>query len=1143
MSNHGTRGADRRNIFPIHVSISDNQIQALSGDPTGDGRSPGAQSTCSAHYSVIEINDEQLQIWAYRTSMWKWILTLLASILTAGLLRLVLYWYPRWYVMCTAAKSTMDSCTHILVLDDHQNMAFRKVRIARAKPNNHLCLPLGERHLEVQSIRYFTYRKLAYLWHPVESRFATVDQLEGCMSTAFIHRWWKEQTGLDNEEIERRLVLYGKNLIDVKLKPIVVLLCKEVITPFYIFQVFSVLIWYSDDYAYYASIIVGMSVLSISMDVYQIRRQEQKLRSMVHSEDVVDVLRNGGNKQQISSSMLVPGDVLLIPPHGCILQCDCVLMNGTVILNESMLTGESVPVTKDHSKHIMFCGTPSSFRTAYTTLKGQLVRSIMYPKPVDFRFTKDLFRFVGFLAAIAAIGFCYTITIMIIRGSAIKKILLRSLDIITIVVPPALPAVMSVGIFAAQMRLRAKQIFCISPSTINTCGAINVVCFDKTGTLTEDGLDFHCHDPTALDYEFGEEATELHMDELPRDGELVKAVASCHSLTRIDNQLCGDPLDLILFNKTNWKIDESAPEEDVDETELFDMLQPTVVRSPNEHFNPDTDVELAVIRQFTFSSSLQRMAVIVHNPNEDGRRQHLYVKGAPEIVASLCKQETVPDSYQSVVNAYAQHGYRLIAVACKSFEMNYAKAQKVKRECGIIRPHKRAFLLEHGGCLADGAVHLTLRQSVSSSEELAESEEGSLNVDGESGHLFDSSYQLAVSGSTFAAVCEDYPELVEQLVCVCDVYARMSPDQKQMVINRLQDVDYTVAMCGDGANDCAALKAAHAGISLSEAEASIAAPFTSKIPDIRCVPMYMAGYSLTQFITIMQLYWLNTNLTDFQFLYIDLGLITLVALFFGYTPACDKLYKVPPPTRLLSLASALSIIGQLVIVASFQLFTFIYTATQPWFIPYIMPLDDDVEDRRSMQGTAIFCVSTFQYITLAIIYSKGLPYRKPFFNNKPMCLSLAFFAVLSAVITIVHPALAVKWLEFDPIPYIEDRIFLLLLAVLSGLCSYLFETYFIEHIILGVRERFKKRRQLNTGSKDANRFERILNTIGTEPQWIRTQTTAGLRSEPALAASPTIVRTDETLRLSNGHSANGNEDSGPLILTLGSSPDKEVEAM
>jgi cation-transporting ATPase 13A2 len=67
------------------------------------------------------------------------------------------------------------------------------------------------------------------------------------------------------------------------------------------------------------------------------------------------------------------------------------------------------------------------------------------------------------------------------------------------------------------------------------------------------------------------------------------------------------------------------------------------------------------------------------------------------------------------------------------------------------------------------------------------------------------------------------------------IFARMSPDEKNEVIERLQSLGYTVLMCGDGANDCAALKAADVGISLSEAEASVAAPFTSGTPDIGCV--------------------------------------------------------------------------------------------------------------------------------------------------------------------------------------------------------------------------------------------------------------------------------------------------------------------
>lgn len=229
------------------------------------------------------------------------------------------------------------------------------------------------------------------------------------------------------------------------------------------------------------------------------------------------------------------------------------------------------------------------------------------------------------------------------------------------------------------------------------------MCFDKTGTLTEDGLDFYClravfsrgSDPERRPT-FGMDMTEFHIDELPSNGELLKAVASCHSLTtyisisffrkshlffcRIDKELCGDPLDLILFRKTGWIMEETQSDGDIDETARYDMLQPTVVHSPVEHFGSHPDCELAIMRQFTFSSSLQRMAVIVHNPAEESHQQHLYVKGAPEMIASLCDPDTIPLDYSDVVNRYAQHGYRLIAVAKKEFRMNFVKTQRVKRE-------------------------------------------------------------------------------------------------------------------------------------------------------------------------------------------------------------------------------------------------------------------------------------------------------------------------------------------------------------------------------------------------------------------------------------------------------------------------------
>jgi cation-transporting ATPase 13A3/4/5 len=85
------------------------------------------------------------------------------------------------------------------------------------------------------------------------------------------------------------------------------------------------------------------------------------------------------------------------------------------------------------------------------------------------------------------------------------------------------------------MRLKKRKIFCTSPSTINTCGGINVVCFDKTGTLTEDGLDFNCV-RRVLSQDTGIASFDKEMRDLKNDEEnadIVELMASCHSIARL----------------------------------------------------------------------------------------------------------------------------------------------------------------------------------------------------------------------------------------------------------------------------------------------------------------------------------------------------------------------------------------------------------------------------------------------------------------------------------------------------------------------------------------------------------------------------------------------------------------------------------
>lgn len=225
---------------------------------------------------------------------------------------------------------------------------------------------------------------------------------------------------------------------------------------------------------------------------------------------------NGSNEiETIAADSLIPGDIIEIPVDGGVMACDAVLISGSCIVNESMLTGESIPVTKtpptssdslfewmSQKRHVLYAGTTvlqtryygnekvlaRVVRTGFNTSKGELIKSILYPRPIEFRFYEDSIKFVSMLFCVAAIGIVYTVHLYTKRGAEFSTIIVRALDIITIIVPPALPLAMTAGQVYSQARLKKKNIFCISPQRINVAGKLKLVCFDKTGTLTDDGL-------------------------------------------------------------------------------------------------------------------------------------------------------------------------------------------------------------------------------------------------------------------------------------------------------------------------------------------------------------------------------------------------------------------------------------------------------------------------------------------------------------------------------------------------------------------------------------------------------------------------------------------------------------------------------
>lgn len=117
------------------------------------------------------------------------------------------------------------------------------------------------------------------------------------------------------------------------------ILFKEVLEPFYIFQVFSLILWFSDSYFYYATCIIITSVASLASSSIQTKKNQKQLRDTVHAFDNVNVCRGNDVFENIESTQLVPGDIIEVPTFGCTMSCDAVLVSGNAIVNESMLTG------------------------------------------------------------------------------------------------------------------------------------------------------------------------------------------------------------------------------------------------------------------------------------------------------------------------------------------------------------------------------------------------------------------------------------------------------------------------------------------------------------------------------------------------------------------------------------------------------------------------------------------------------------------------------------------------------------------------------------------------------------------------------------------------------------------------------------
>ncbi|KAF8894948.1 Ca-transporting ATPase [Gymnopilus junonius] len=1149
---------------------------------------PPPQGPPSRQTIYIPDEDSTIRFVGYEAIYWRVWLWRISCILTFGILGLLGQWFPYlWLRWVAREKAFVDTHGGFLVVESAYKAIFLlpiralqyPYHISTVFPQTLPVIP-GTEAQKLPSQNYnvkdgfLEYLLIVDYRH---TRFA-LDPRTGLFSMI---RDWRDphwsgvtsvQTAIDQDIRQQRRTLFSKNEIDIEGKSSIALLVDEIIHPFYVFQIASIILWSLDDYYYYAFCIALISIISITTTLIETKKTVARMREMSRLHCKVDVHKDE-SWVEVDSTELVQGDIInLSTSQLSVLPADLFLLSGDVIVNESMLTGESVPVSKapvkdedilkwrddrtENAKTFLYCGTRvvrirGTFtpdgqgrpalalvaRTGFNTTKGALIRSMLYPKPIGFKFYRDSVRFIAVLAGIAGLGFCFSAIGFVKIGLPWQTILVRALDLITVVVPPALPATLSIGTSFSIGRLRKLGIYCISPSRVNVAGKINVCCFDKTGTLTEDGLDIlGVRSLERRAHQFGELLEDVHDLPVGKDKAMfLHALATCHSLKMVEGEVLGDPLDVKMFGFTKWTLEEGRVSATgnikskgtvVEQTALVQ----TVVRPPGSvqfrledalkgsskhaHF-----LELGVIRTFDFVSSLRRMSVIVKRLKSSS--MEIYVKGAPEVMTEICDKSSFPQDYEDLLSYYTKRGYRVIAIAGKSIEgLSWLKAQRMKREqaesalkfLGLVIFENRLKPGTTPAIQALRSAHLACRMITGDNPLTAVSVARECSLIGQAAHVFSPTftrgnastptaklmwssmdysawkldsytlkplsppphhavevdeinyqdYSLVVTGDVFRWMINYSPlETLQRMLVKTQIFARMSPDEKNEVVERLQSLGYTVLMCGDGANDCAALKAADVGISLSEAEASVAAPFTTNTPDIGCVLevikegraalvnsfscfKYMALYSMIQFTSVTLLYSFASSLGDFQFLYIDLFIIIPIAVTMGRTLPYPHIHPKRPTASLVSKKVLASIIGQIVITSTVQLWAYFWVRRQEWYTPppTRIPSNDGRNKLESTnyENSVLFLISCFQYILVAAVFSIGPPYRKPMWTNNWLMLSMCLLSAFNVIVLLVPPKIIVKLLTLMYLPMMA-RYTLLLAAGINVLMATSFEKW------------------------------------------------------------------------------------------------------